>query len=132
MMTRALLTWVALLCTAVVNGAAREGWLAPRLGAPAAHIISTLLLSVAILVASWLAIEWVAPATLGGAVAVGTLWLALTLAFEFGAGHYLFGTPWNVLFADYDVASGRIWPLVLMTTFAAPPLCGLARGAFAW
>ena len=51
----------------------------------------------------------------------------LTLAFEFLAGHYLFGNSWERLLADYDVARGRIWPLVLIVTFVTPLLLVLAR-----
>jgi hypothetical protein len=48
------------------------------------------------------------------------IWLLLTLAFEFLAGHSLFGKPWDMLLADYDVVRGRIWVLVLMSTLLAP------------
>ena len=47
-------------------------------------------------------------------------WVALTLAFEFLAGHYLFHNPWDKLLADYDVWHGRIWPLVPIVTLLAP------------
>jgi hypothetical protein len=54
--------------------------------------------------------------------------VALTLAFEFLAGHYLFGNPWSRLLEDYDVFRGRIWILVLITTAVAPRLCARMRG----
>jgi hypothetical protein len=44
----------------------------------------------------------------------------LTLAFEFLAGHYLFGDPWERLLAEYNVARGRFWVLVPITTLLAP------------
>jgi hypothetical protein len=56
------------------------------------------------------------------------MWVALTLAFEFLAGHYLFGTPWNQLLADYNVLGGRIWALALVTTAIAPWLTAHGRG----
>lgn len=49
-----------------------------------------------------------------GALKVGALWLVLTLAFEFLAGHYLFQKPWAVLLQDYDLSWGRIWVAVLI------------------
>ena len=61
-----------------------------------------------------------APRTAREACAIGGIWVTLTLAFEFLAGHYLFGHPWRRLLEDYDLAAGRIWILVLMTTAAAP------------
>jgi len=48
------------------------------------------------------------------------MWLAMTLAFEFGAGHYLFHTPWAALIADYNILRGRLWILVLAATLTAP------------
>lgn len=60
--------------------------------------------------------------------AVGAGWVLLTVAFEFLAGHYLFGRPWAQLTADYDVLSGRIWPLVLVATLVAPRFVAGQRG----
>ena len=45
----------------------------------------------------------------------GIMWVALTVAFEFLAGHYVFGNSWKRLTADYNVFRGRIWILVLLT-----------------
>ena len=67
------------------------------------------------------------PATAREAFLIGLVWLALTLAFEFLAGHYGFRTPWKELLADYDVLSGRIWVLVLLTTTLAPLLTANMR-----
>jgi hypothetical protein len=51
----------------------------------------------------------------------------LTLAFEFLAGHYLFGHPWATLLADYNLARGRIWLLVLVATLLGPVLAYAVR-----
>jgi hypothetical protein len=110
-----------------VNGAARELWLIPLIGGPAGLAVSTLSLSAAILVLSWLTIGWIHPGSTRDAFLTGLAWLALTLAFEFLAGHYVFGKPWNDLLADYDILSGRIWVLVLVTTLLAPPLTTYMR-----
>jgi hypothetical protein len=56
----------------------------------------------------------------------GILWGVLTVAFEFGFGHYVSGLGWDVLLADYDVRAGRLWPLVLLATVAAPWFWGVA------
>ena len=58
---------------------------------------------------------------------IGALWLALTIAFEFGFG-LLTGTPLEELLADYDVTEGRFWVLIPITTFVAP---ALTRALFA-
>jgi hypothetical protein len=58
------------------------------------------------------------------------LWVALTLAFEFLAGHYLFHKPWAALLADYDLSRGRIWILVLVATLLMPLWLARERGLF--
>jgi hypothetical protein len=44
----------------------------------------------------------------------------LTLAFEFGVGHWVFRNSWKKLLDEYDLSKGRIWTLVLATTLLAP------------
>ena len=69
---------------------------------------------------AWFTIPWIAPGTGSRALAAGGWWLVLTLAFEFLAGHYLFGDSWDKLLADYSIARGRIWLLVPLVTLVAP------------
>lgn len=127
MLLRGTLIWLGILVLASGNGAVRDLVLAPRLGDPLARAISTLLLCGLVLLVTWRSIRWVGPRSRGDALIVGLLWVILTLAFEFLAGHYLFGKSWAMLLEDYDLSRGRIWILALLTTFAAPVL--LARTA---
>jgi hypothetical protein len=120
MFVRALAIWFLLLAVAIANGGLREALIVPRAGAAAGHAISTLLLSAFILLVAWLFVPWMAPPRASDALLIGVFWVALTTAFEFLAGHYLFGKPWPVLLADYNVLQGRIWILVLVTTLVAP------------
>jgi hypothetical protein len=127
MSRRAAIIWFLILAFAFVNGGVRVAWLIPRLGDTAGHVFSTLSLCLAILAVSWLSMGWIGVATRGDAIRVGLLWLVLTLAFEFLAGHYVFGTPWRQLLAEYNVLAGRIWILVLLTTAFAPLLTARTR-----
>jgi len=119
---RAFIVWFAILLLAIVNGALREKILNPRLGEASGHVVSTLILSILVVIVSWLSISWIGPANFRAAVIIGILWLFLTLVFEFLAGHYLFGASWDKLLTDYDLSRGRIWPLVLLTTLISPPV----------
>lgn len=80
---------------------------------------------------AWFTIGWIHPRTARSALIVGILWLALTLAFEFLAAHYLFHKPWAILLADYDIRRGRIWVLVLVTTLLVPPRFARFHGLLA-
>lgn len=130
MLPRAVAVWVGILVLASMNGAVRDLLLAPRLGDPLARAISTVVLCVLIGVVTWVTIGWMHPATPRQAVSIGVLWLVLTLAFEFLAGHYLFHKPWATLLADYDLHRGRVWVLVLLATLLMPLWLARARGLF--
>lgn len=120
MFIRALTIWLLLLILAVLNGAIRESLITPRFGEQGAHIVSTAILCAAITLVAWFSISWIGPKNGREALVVGILWVALTVAFEFIAGHYVFGNSWERLFADYNVFRGRIWILVLVANLFAP------------
>jgi hypothetical protein len=128
MVMRALAVWLLMLIVASANGALRQAVLIPALGETAGRAVSTVVLAALIALLAWATIAWIAPRTTRDAWLVGALWVALTLAFEFLAGHYLFGTPWPVLLEDYNVRRGRIWILVLIVTAAAPLVSARGRG----
>ena len=129
MILRALVVWFLIMICAIANGGFREIVLNPKLGPKVGHVLSTMLLSIVILLASYLSIGWLHPVTLKRAVIIGAEWTALTLAFEFLAGHYLFGNSWEKILADYNVFKGRIWVLVPIVTFVAPVLMYLLRAS---
>jgi hypothetical protein len=127
-MLRASGVWLGILVLASANGAIRDLLLAPRLGDTIARAISTVALCAIIFVVARLTIDWIHPTTRREAYLIGVWWLALTLAFEFLAGHYAMQKPWADLLADYDVTLGRIWILVLFVTLIAPLWMARRRG----
>jgi uncharacterized membrane protein YhaH (DUF805 family) len=128
MVRRSLVVWVLMLVMASINGAVREALLIPRMGDGAGRAISTFMLSSLVLVLTFVTVRWIGPRSALDAWIVGGLWFALTLGFEFLAGHFLFGNPWSQLLEDYNVFRGRIWILVLITIILAPRVCARARG----
>lgn len=128
MILRTLLIWFGLLLLAILNGGFREAVLIPRLGRAPGQAVSTVMLSLLILAAGWVAIPWIGPRTLQDAWMIGVLWLVLTLAFEFLGGHFLFGKPWQELLTDYNILAGRIWVLVLIVTLMTPIIAFTRRG----
>jgi hypothetical protein len=60
-------------------------------------------------------------------VRVGAAWLAMTVAFEFGFGHYVDSKSWAELVADYDLTQGRVWGLCLVAIAAAPAVTRAVR-----
>lgn len=122
MVLRALIAWLILLLLAMLNGTLREALLVPSMNESVARAISTVTLSILIFSATWILLPWIRPPSPGAAWTIGCIWLALTLAFEFLAGHYLFGESWDRLLAQYNVLGGQIWILVLIATLVSPPI----------
>ena len=120
MIGRATAIWFAILACAFANGALRELVIAPRTGAAVAHVVSTLVLSSVVVLIAWRSINWIAPGSASRAYLVGAFWVVLTLAFEFGAGHWLMHKPWSELLHDYNIFAGRVWVLAPIVTFVAP------------
>lgn len=125
---KAILIWFVLMVLAILNGTVRVKLILPHTGLTAGLAISTVMLCALILLATWLSIGWIGATTARQTWTMGLLWLAMTLAFEFGAGHFLFKKPWPELLVDYDIAKGRIWVLVPIVTVLAPWLMAKARG----
>jgi hypothetical protein len=125
---RAVGVWLAIAVAMVVQGTAREALLRPSVGELLAHQISSVTGSGIILAALFLSFSWLG---LDGSpkrqLQLGGFWLLLTIAFEFGFGHWVAGHSWSRLLADYDLASGRLWIVVLLTTFAGPRAVGWIR-----
>src|SRR5262249_8133076 len=46
------------------------------------------------------------------AIAIGAMWLVLTIAFEFALGRLVSGLSWRQMIADCDLSAGRLWALV--------------------
>ena len=128
MLGRAGAVWFGIMLLAILNGAVRDVLLVPRLGDVVARAVSCVTLASAILLVTWLTLRWIDPLSIGDAWAIGVMWLAMTLAFEFLAGHYLFRTPWPTLLADYNLLAGRLWILVLVATVTAPAIAYAAVG----
>ena len=119
---RAFVVWLLLLLLAVMNGAFREAFLNRAFGVQAAHVAGTVLLAVLVVILALLSRGWIGARNERDAFLVGVLWTVLVLAFEFLAGHFLFGRSWQYLLADYDLLAGRVWVAVPIVPLFAP-LC---------
>lgn len=125
--TRWLAAWLGLAVLGVGNGIARVALYEDALGDRLAHQISTVTLMVLIAGYAW-ALQRAWPLT-GSRLAwqVGASWALMTMAFEFGFGHYVTGNSWSTLLADYNVLDGRMWVLIPVTILVAPELARRTR-----
>ncbi|MFN2359855.1 MAG: hypothetical protein ABR522_02095 [Marinobacter sp.] len=123
---KSLLVWFGILALAITNGIIREIVLLPAFGAPAAFILSGLLLSILIIGVAYLALPWLRLNQASKQWAVGFGWLALTLVFEFSFG-LAQGKSWPVLLEAYTFKDGNIWSVVLTITACAPLIAAKLR-----
>lgn len=117
---RWIVAWLGLSILAIGNGVAREGLYGDAVGDQAAHQISTVTLIVMIAAYSWLLQRWWPLVSSQEAWQVGLAWVAMTIAFEFGFGHYVTRNSWSDLLADYNILEGRLWLLIPLTILIAP------------
>lgn len=121
MIRRAALTWVSMIPVAITNGIIREIALKPLLGDRTARQVSVVTGSAAFLVLVYLMMRHqVGRETDRRLLEIGAVWVAATVVFEFGFGHYVDGKTWDELLHDYNIFAGRFWPVVLAVEFLAP------------
>lgn len=128
MVGRALTVWLIMVVVAILNGGFRNAVITPRLGERAGHLISTATGCAAFLLLMWLTLPWIGARGRRHLMLLGVSWFVLAVAFEFLAGHYLFGNSWEMLVADYNVLRGRVWAVVLLVMLLGPQWMGRLRG----
>jgi len=130
MLLRALLISMVIALAETVHGILRVRLLNRRVGDHRARQISVGTASIIIMVIAWLTMPWIAPASPGDARAVGVLWLAAMLAFEFSLGRLVFHLPWGRILADFDPRRGGLLGFGMLVLFFAPWLTARWHGLF--
>jgi hypothetical protein len=115
---RALAVWLLLMAAESAQGALRRLLGGPDL-AFAVRQASVVFGAVIIFAVTWLCMRWLRIRTTAGALMVGTLWVALTVVFEFGLGRAT-GAAWPTILSDYDLAHGGLMPLGLLAMALTP------------
>ncbi len=97
---QAIGVWVLLLILAIINGILR-GVYGPFMEELLAHQISTITAIVLFLVVMYIFFSKTHARYTGkDLIAIGALWLILTVVFEFMFGHYVMGNSWSRLLHD--------------------------------
>jgi len=123
---RAIAVWVLLMSAEIVHGVARTLFLAPAVGDFRARQLAVVSGSLLMLAITCLTIRWLRPRATQSVLAIGVMWVVLTLAFEIGLGR-LAGYSWNRIGSDYDLLHGGLMPLGLGVMAMAPWLASRFR-----
>lgn len=121
-MWRYVAAWLPMVAIAVANGALRDLWYGRRMSELRAHQLSTATGVVLLGVYMAIVMRFWPPVSGEQAWAIGAMWLAMTLAFEFLFGRYGARRSWRQLFQDYNLLAGRVWVLIPLWVAVAPSL----------
>jgi hypothetical protein len=127
---RALLVWFVMMGVKFCHGAVHTFFLTPILGDYAAKQVSVLTGSVLIVLVVYVFIHWIRAGSLGEKLAVGVLWLLLTVAFEVCLGHYVFQMTWEAVLEDFNLLKGRLMPLGLIVLMLSPMIAARLRNRY--
>ena len=119
MWARALAVWALIAMTESVHGTLRQLFLAPLLDDFRARQVSVFTGSILIFLIALLLIRWIGATRTRTLLAVGLLWLVLTLIFEVSLGRVL-GIDWRRILADYDVRHGGLMLVGMVVLLLAP------------
>jgi hypothetical protein len=112
------------MCAEVVHGVARTLWLTPRVGDLRSRQLGVLSGSILVLAIGTLASRWLHARTDGQRLAVGGLWVALTVVFEVVLGRFGLGYAWDRVLADFNVFAGGLLPFGLAVMALTPVVAG--------
>ncbi len=116
---KSLFVWLCFIPAAILNGGFRQYVLSECMSNTCAMALSGVLLSLFILLISWLLLPHVVKLSRKGCLAMGGLWMVLTVGFEF-----VFSMSEGFSFRDmlvaYNPMTGNLWLFVVLTTFFAP------------
>jgi hypothetical protein len=126
---RAIVVWLVIMFVESAHGTLRTVYLEPWLGSFQARRLSIFTGCLLIFAITYIFIRWIGAATSLNLVAVGLLWIGLTLIFEFAVVGQVLGYSWERMTEDYDLRRGGLMFFGLLFMFLAPWLADKLRGS---
>jgi hypothetical protein len=111
--------WLPMIFIAFANGTFRQFVLLKYMDSLKAHQLSTVILIILCSIYTVLIFPQLSLYNRKQAFAVGLLWMALTVLFEFTLGR-ISNKPWDSLLEDYNICKGHIWPVFLCWLLLMP------------
>ena len=114
---KGVMIWLMFIIAESLNGTVRILCLIPAFGDPLAHQISFLMGAILIVTIATIFVSWLQASHISQLLAVGVLWLLLTVGFELILGRFVLGYSWSQIAAEYNIYQGGLMPygLVLLT-----------------
>lgn len=124
---RGFLVWLLIVSAESVHGTLRQLFLAPAIGDFPARRIAFFTGMLLIFLIAYLFIRRINAPSVKALFAVGLLWAALTLAFEFGLGLFVLNYSRARMLEDYDLSRGGFMGLGMIFMIFTPWLAGELR-----
>ena len=125
---RAVTVWLILIAAEILHGIARGVFLVPRVGEFRSSQIGVFTGSLIILIFALVFVRRIGASGTTGLLAVGVLWLGLTLSFEVLFGRFVVGVSWERLAADYNLLEGGLLPIGMLILMLSPLIAARLRG----
>jgi hypothetical protein len=126
---KGLAVWAALIFAEILHGAVRVLLMEPYVGDFRARQIGVFTGSLIILCIAYLTVEWIHAEGSRQLLAVGILWMLMTVLFEVSIGRAVFGYSWERIASDYNVLEGGLLPIGLLILLLAPKIAARFRRA---
>ncbi|AUT01827.1 hypothetical protein CLI64_16340 [Nostoc sp. CENA543] len=117
---KGLVLWVVIIFAEILHGTARKFLLEPWVGDFTARQITVFTGSLMILAIAFISIKWLGINDVMQLLAVGLLWLILTVGFELFLGKVVLAYSWERIFSDYNLLQGGLLPIGLFLLTLSP------------
>ncbi len=124
---RSLVVWLILIVAEIAHGMIRAILLVPRIGEFRSNQIGVFTGSAIILLIACLTIRWIGAKGTSQLLAVGGIWLVLTIGFEVFFGRFVMGLTWQRIGADYNVFRGGLMPFGLLVMLLSSVMAARIR-----
>jgi hypothetical protein len=119
-LARGSLVWFIIITVEAIHGVFRVFMIEPLIGDLRARQVSVFLGSILILAIAFIFVRWIKGNTSMDFLAVGIIWVGLTVGFEIVLGRFALGLSWERIASDYDPASGGLMIFGLVVMLLAP------------
>lgn len=116
------LFWIPMIAIAFLNAMLRQLVFLHFMGESRAQQLSTITLIIFCSIYVWIVFPLLPIQDGRHALLLGAWWMLLTIGFEFLLGMITKKT-WREMIANYDLASGNLWPLFLLFLLVLPYCC---------
>lgn len=124
---RAIAIWMLIIAVETVHGILRTFFLVPVIGDFPARQLSVFTGCILIFIVAYFSISWIGAKAKHQLLAVGVLWVVLTILFEVALGKVLLALPWERIFEDYDLTRGGLLGFGLLFMLLSPLLAAKVR-----